>query len=189
MQTLFPTLTPSSVAKPGAPLHTVFFGLVPPVGVARRAHELAQGLGQGALRPERVLHVSLMVVGKDLVEPPPSGLIDGVCACAATVRQRPFTVALNRVETWRSGPVVARGGDGVVGVEELHRGLAETLGVGEQPDFTPHMTLLYGQGPAAPQPIPPITWTVRDFVLIHSLVGLTRYEVLGRFPLSGREPG
>ena len=120
MQTLFPDLSPPRAAKPGAPLHTVFFGLVPPGGVARRAHELARSVGQGDLRPERVLHISLIVVGKDLIDPPPSGLIDGVRACAATVRQRPFTVALDRVEAWRSGPVVARGAEGVVGVEELH---------------------------------------------------------------------
>ena len=80
--------------------------------------------------------------------------------------------------------MVALGDDGMVGVEALHHNLAQALGVAERPQFNPHMTLLYGTGPAAPLPLPPITWPVRDFVLIHSLAGLTHYEVVGRFPLS-----
>lgn len=193
MRTLFPDAIAPTGVTPDAPLHTVFFGLTPPVGVARRAHDLAQGLRQagqadGALRPERVLHVSLIAAGKARVEPPPARLIQGLRDCAFTVKQRPFAIALNRVESWgrsgAGGPVVALGDEGIVGVDALHHHLAQALGVAERPDFNPHMTLLYGSGPRTPLPIPPITWTVRDFVLIHSLVGLTRYEVLGRFPLS-----
>jgi 2'-5' RNA ligase len=41
------------------------------------------------------------------------------------------------------------------------------------------------------QPIPetdldePITWTVRDFVLIHSLVGRSQHKHLARWQLNG----
>jgi len=34
------------------------------------------------------------------------------------------------------------------------------------------------------QPVEPFEWTVREFVLIHSLLGRTEYRVLGRWPLA-----
>lgn len=191
MDTLFPDVIPLIASGPGARRHTLFFGLLPPGDVARRVHDLADGLRQsgrasGKLRPERVLHVSLALLGKELAEPPSSRLIDTLNTRAARVGQRPFTVCLNRVESWGGvdGHVVAVGGDGVISVETLHDNLVAALGSPKRPRFTPHMTLLYGSGPATPLPIPPITWVVRDFALIHSFVGLTQYEVLGRFPLS-----
>ena len=51
------------------------------------------------------------------------------------------------------------------------------------PDFNPHMTLLYGSGPPQPLRFPAMSWPVRDFALIHSFVGESRYEVIRRFPL------
>lgn len=193
MNTLFDDVMDRSGPTPRSPRHTLFFGLLPPIGVARRAHDLAEGLLQsgeasGALRPERVLHISMLLVGKEKEAPPPSGLIEALRAGARTVKQRPFAVSLNRVEAWgRSGgkgAVVALGDDGVIGVEALQRRLAQALGEPEPRNFNPHMTLLYGAGPSAPLPVTPIGWTVRDFALIHSLAGQTRYEVLSRFPLS-----
>lgn len=193
MNSLFPDLYPSAGRDPSAPRDRVFFGVLPPAGVARRAHDLAgtlmrYGRTDGALRPEGVLHVSLMPMGKQLAEPQSSGLIEALLARAGAVKQRPFAVSLNRVEAWgrarRKRPVVAVGGDGIVGLETLHRNLAAALGLRERANFNPHMTLLYGRGPAEPLPIAPIGWTVREFVLIHSFVGLTRYKILGRLPLS-----
>lgn len=190
MNTLFPDFIPTTAPALEGPRHTLFFGLLPPTDLARRVHDLADrlrrsGKASGKLRPEGVLHVSLALVGKELAEPPPAGLIVTLRARAATVRQRPFTVCLNRVESWgrAGGHVVAVGEDGVIGVDMLHERLAEALGSARRAQFTPHMTLLYGSGPLTPLPIPPIAWTVQDFALIHSFVGCTRYEVLSRFPL------
>jgi RNA 2',3'-cyclic 3'-phosphodiesterase len=52
-------------------------------------------------------------------------------------------------------------------------------------DFTPHMTLLYGPRAVPVQEIEPIRFVARHFTLIHSRLGLTRYEVIDRWPLSG----
>jgi 2'-5' RNA ligase len=49
--------------------------------------------------------------------------------------------------------------------------------------FVPHLTLLYDAQKIEPRPIEPIGWKVREFVLIHSLLGRTQYRVLGRWPL------
>ena len=46
------------------------------------------------------------------------------------------------------------------------------------------MTLLYGDRFVADEPVkPPIRWAVHEFVLVHSLLGRSRYNVLARFPL------
>jgi 2'-5' RNA ligase len=50
-------------------------------------------------------------------------------------------------------------------------------------EFVPHMTLLYGPNAVPLQAIEPIRFVAREFVLIHSELGLTRYTVLGRWPL------
>lgn len=49
--------------------------------------------------------------------------------------------------------------------------------------FVPHMTLAYDEKFVARQAIDPIGFVAREFVLIHSLRGLTIYRVLGRWPL------
>jgi 2'-5' RNA ligase len=51
--------------------------------------------------------------------------------------------------------------------------------------FSPHMTLGYRDGVSFTQPIAQIGWDVDAFVLIHSHVGRTRHDVIGRWLLSG----
>ena len=48
---------------------------------------------------------------------------------------------------------------------------------------TPHATLLYRRGEPLRQCIDPTSWTVTEFVLIHSHVGLGLHQELGRWPL------
>jgi 2'-5' RNA ligase len=43
--------------------------------------------------------------------------------------------------------------------------------------------MLYDGRLVAGQPVEPIRWVVREFVLVHSLLGQTRHEVLGRWAL------
>ena len=49
--------------------------------------------------------------------------------------------------------------------------------------FKPHLTLLYDEQVVKERPVTPIRWTVHEFVLVHSFVGRSRYETLGRWPL------
>ena len=49
----------------------------------------------------------------------------------------------------------------------------------------PGMTLLYGDREIKEEAIEPIDWTVREFVLVHSLLGRNRYSALARWPLRG----
>ena len=54
--------------------------------------------------------------------------------------------------------------------------------------FSPHLTLSYRSGQPFSRTIEPIGWRVDEFVLVHSLVGRTRHEVLGRWSLRGIDP-
>ena len=55
--------------------------------------------------------------------------------------------------------------------------------------YTPHMTLLYGDGELAEQAVETIAWTVREFVLVHSVDSKSPYVPLGRWPLRIELPG
>lgn len=74
------------------------------------------------------------------------------------------------------------------GLCELHHGLGVALrkhGLRSGKHFTPHLTLAYGPTLIAAQAIEPIRMLINDFVLIHSELGRTRYNLLGRWPLRG----
>ena len=48
-------------------------------------------------------------------------------------------------------------------------------------------TLHYGLGGVRRQAEAPLAWTVSDFALVDSLYGLSRHEVLARWPLVARQ--
>jgi 2'-5' RNA ligase len=53
-----------------------------------------------------------------------------------------------------------------------------------QPSFVPHVTLLYDGRRVPQQDVAPISWTVREFVLVRSRLGQGRHEPLARWPLT-----
>ena len=103
----------------------------------------------------------------------------------------PFTVAFDGAESFRGRPghrpFVLRGEDGVAGLMMLQQRLALAMakvGLGcPVRHYTPHVTLLYGDRLVADRPVDTVSWAVHEFVLVHSLLGRSRYNVLARFPL------
>jgi 2'-5' RNA ligase len=105
-----------------------------------------------------------------------------------------FKLGFDRVGSFsrkaRNMPLVLLGEDGLVTVEALQHALSLAmaqigLGHGGREHYTPHLTLLYDDRHVAVRPIEPITWTAREFVLVRSLIGQSRHEVLARLPLRG----
>jgi RNA 2',3'-cyclic 3'-phosphodiesterase len=86
-------------------------------------------------------------------------------------------------------PLVLYGGDGVAALMAFRKVLAAAVmkvGLGRaQSGFSPHVTLLYGDRKIAEHPVDPVSWTVREFVLVQSLHGESRHILLGRWPLRG----
>jgi 2'-5' RNA ligase len=142
----------------------------------RRDHDLG-----GAVRPQELLHITLAFVGRT-PGPPEQEVIDHALQAGAAVTARPFVVALNRVQKWT--PVVLVGDEGVVGIDLLHARLTRALGREPDPGFKAHMSLIWNSKPLAERAVPSIRFAVREFVLIHSIQGQSRHDVLGRWPLA-----
>jgi 2'-5' RNA ligase len=61
--------------------------------------------------------------------------------------------------------------------------LCTQLGTDTTRDSKPHATLLYDSRVVPLHEVDAISWTVTEVLLIRSLVGRARHEVLGRYPL------
>jgi 2'-5' RNA ligase len=178
-----------------SPDHRVFFALQPPPEAAEQIIRLGQDLRrrhglQGALTPAPRLHISLNFVGK-FQGPPTRAVMEKAKGLADKVAVSPFVVTLNHVLTWKDPhPLVLLGDEGVFGVELLHTAIHKALASGtmaprREPEITPHVTLLRDRTLVAKEFVEPITWTVDAFVLLNSVQGEGRQEVLGRWPLGG----
>ena len=173
----------------------LFFAVFPDQDAARRIEQRARrlradhALVDEPLRTER-LHVTLQSLGRYPVLP--KDLVVLARLAAARVAMRPFDVEFNMVgsfsRTTTRRPFVLLGDDHLVCLHMLRDKLVEALyEVGvirvKNAPYTPHMTLLYDHPKIEKQAIEPVAWSVREFILVHSLLGQTRHVPLGRWPL------
>jgi len=170
----------------------LFFALLPDPDQATQIERTAQQLcirhrlSGTPLAPER-LHISLFGFGAYAGLPPE--LVAAASDIAARISVRPFDVTFDRALSFlgRPRPLVLCGGDGVTDLIAFQRALGDAIekrGLGRpKPQYMPHVTLLYDKHGIDPHEIEPVRWTVREFVLVHSLRGLSRYIPVGRWPL------
>ena len=140
------------------------------------------------------LHVTLIPIGKPdrLRQPPESALL----AAAENVRVKTFDVTLDSAMRFSNEGLDGRfpfvlcadtsTTETALSLRKAlaHAQYAQGLFVAGVSSYMPHLTLLYGQGvEAIEQPIPPISWRAREFVLIRSFFGQSRHEIMGRWPL------
>jgi 2'-5' RNA ligase len=157
----------------------LFLGAVPdPVARAKIDRlsgilSLAHGFEGKTIEPD-CLHVSLLFLGSSCED-----LVRVVREAVAEVRMPRFDVAFDRTVSFRGkpgkSPFVLVGDNGCRPLKSLRQRLVAAFGLNHlaRRDFTPHVTLWYGQSAVDEYPIEPIGWTVREFVLIHSLNGHT----------------
>ena len=170
----------------------LFFALLPDEDATRSIEQLVENFRQahgltGALRP---LHVTLCDLG---VRTNMQKTIDVAAKAAAEITAAPFRMAFNRATRFGGGkgerPFVLVGDDGVTGAARFRQTLSFALRKADlgkwTANFTPHLTLLYDQALPDDQDVAPIQWTAREFVLLRSVVGQARHEMLGRWPLQG----
>jgi 2'-5' RNA ligase len=177
-----------------SPQHRVFFALQPDAEAADRIERLAADLRQrhglkGWPVPASRLHLSLNFVG-DFRGPPTRAVMEKAASLADKVSARAFVVTLNHVESWKSDTLVLLGDEGVIGAELLHTAIHKALVTGSmaprrEPQIWPHMSLLRDKAPVPKTFVEPISWTAREFVLLDSVFGEGRHEILGRWPLIG----
>jgi 2'-5' RNA ligase len=124
----------------------------------------------------------------------PSHIPFAVMRAAQRIAVSAFDIVLDHTVTFPSGrpdkrPTVllARSPELTVFGERVHRELL-AQGLRTDPLRSPHVTLLYGPRSISPHAVRPIRFRAMRFYLIHSELWLTKYNVLGCWPLSDRGP-
>lgn len=175
----------------------IFFACLPDEATAGRIHTLAENLKRanqfdGTLILPNHLHVTLFHLGDWPTLP--DKIVSAAEEAAKAIDVPPFDVVFNRSEAFRNRtgiyPFVLTGEKSASAWRTLHgklSGALERVGLGgaTRGDFKPHITLLRDRLWVTAKPIEPIGWTVRDFVLVHRLLGKTTHIHLGRWPLRG----
>jgi len=175
------------------PTDRLFFALYPDLDAAMRIGDLARrrrafyGMTGTPVLAEH-LHVTLHHLGNFVGLP--RGIVSSAREAGAAVSATPFGVVFDRVESFLHGPFVMRAGAGEADLTAFHRRLGEAMKMAGlahkvKSGFTPHVTLLRDRVLVDAQAVDPIGWTVREFALVHSLLGQTRHIVLARWPLIG----
>lgn len=147
---------------------------------------------RGRLRPRRLLHITLIHLG-DFEAPDDitDALLRRVQALCDSVDHPAFEVSLDTVMAFRGRgdrkPIVLVGCDGVKKLMAFRAALrAAFLRHGlviDDAGFNPHVTLSYADRAIDPQALEPLTWTAREFVLICSHLGKSRYTRVKSWPL------
>ena len=183
----------------GRRVDRLFFAVYPDAAALRKVQALARqlraehGLTGRPISPERS-HVTLLFVGS--FPGLPDGLVERLKRVGAAVDGAPMQVSFDHVASFdnrpqsrpHNRPLVLLGQGGVQALHGLHqvlrKGLAAAgVATGADSRYTPHLTLLYDDRVLPPQPVPAISWTVGELVLVQSLVGLSTHVHLARWPL------
>jgi RNA 2',3'-cyclic 3'-phosphodiesterase len=182
-------------------MERLFFALKPDVPTCAAIAETARALRRdlqlsGTLLAEERLHVTLHHLGDH--EQLPEELVSRARSAADDIVAlrcfKPFVLTLGSAFSFppRGGPTpLAARVDGdlstlfafweTLGKYLRHAGVA--IRKNTRANFVPHVTLMYGDHAKSTTSIPPISWTVRDFVLIRSLLGQTKHITLETCPL------
>lgn len=173
----------------------LFVALRPPDIIAWDLRDVGLGLQErhdleGKLRPVSHLHLTLFHVGK--FTGLPSDIVEAsrrACGAVASVG-RSFDLMVDQATCFGTGgkniPLVLTSRGRNPHLDLLYRRLVlqfakEGLSASKARKFEPHITLSYLKRSFSTEPIDPLAWTVNDFVLIHSLIGQTKYIELGRW--------
>lgn len=176
----------------------LFFALLPDAPAIARIEGLIaelrheHGLKGKALGASR-FHVTLLHLGA--FPGVPRALVDAACAAVLALSVIPaFKLGFDRVGSFSrrpsNMPLVLLGDEDVIAAKAFQQALCKAMARAGEDDggaapYTPHLTLLYDDTHVAPRAIDPIAWTSNEFVLVRSLIGQGRHEVLARWTLHG----
>jgi 2'-5' RNA ligase len=179
----------------------VFFALWPDAANAARLHAIAQqwhrSLG-GRVTREDSLHTTLVFIGDIALDRLPSllSLADGI-------QTSTFDIDFDAGGCWKHNRIAYLGMCQLPkALQNLQFELAARIRAAgfeiEKRSFSPHITLIRKaacdnaakENPINKNPAEPVTWLVRDFVLVKSSMSAngSHYEQIGRWPLLEDKP-
>jgi 2'-5' RNA ligase len=184
---------PAAARKRSVKPHGLFIALQPPDDVKEEVKRIEKELRHtyGIAAPERaeeLLHVSVAGIGGyDVI---PRDVILLVRQIAKTVTCAPIELTFNAFMRFGGNANVLCGDGDKAEFDRLclhfRIGLRKAGKKTRTGGQTPHMTLFYH-----PKAMPrimletPLSWVADEFVLIDSLIGKAKHEVLDRWPLAG----
>jgi 2'-5' RNA ligase len=189
----------ADIPPPDQPTN-VFFALRPPWPIAEQFHadaaELCRRAGiVGSRRPFFILHMTMFSLGQAKGRIPGTFLHD-IDAAVSMVKFPAFDIVLDEARSFENRrnhvPFVLEGGE-LADIEVLRGAVRDALHVKEimvpvRRTFTPHMTLAYASRRSARLKVEPFHWRAREFQLIESWVGCTKYVELARWALWDEPP-
>jgi len=179
------------------PSDRLFFAIFPQPPAAETGRQFGQDLSNqhglsGRLESTDRLHITLDHIGD--YHGLPVGIVDSAIQAAAKINQPAFEVVFDRAGSFAGAPgknpFVLQGDNDATALHDFRFILTNTLRAAGVPSksgkqFTPHITLLRDARLVSEHPITPLRWIVREFVLVHSLLGRTKHIPLARWPLRG----
>jgi 2'-5' RNA ligase len=168
----------------------LFFAVIPDEGTAKTIAALRRklleetGISGKEVLPEH-LHVTLWHV-RDSFLPPQFDEIASLVRRAGYVEMPSFEISLTQAQSFGGGALVLDGDKGFSALEMLSARIGDVLtppGFRRPRPFMPHMTLLRSETMLPLRDIDPITWTTREVVLVHSLLGKATHRHVARIPL------
>jgi 2'-5' RNA ligase len=180
--------------------HRLFFALWPAAALRKRIATTVAGLerdnapGGRRLNPDRY-HLTLRFLGD--FQPLRQSVLDDAIVAAGSIRLPPFDLVLDLAGSFPKAGVCWLGArTAPATMEQLWNELGRAftsarVQVRSAPAFSPHLTVLRDvRRPLPPTPIQPLSWPVREFVLVDSVSGThPAYRVLGRWPLQDDPDG
>ena len=188
-------ISQARLEEPQSRTDGLFFAVIPsPQSAAQIERRVQDFRGEFGLKGEPLatdhFHVTLYYLGAH--RGVPLGIVAKASETAASIRIATFEISFDRARSFSgkggTRPFILSSSKGLpqlLALQQSLRGALRKAGLDNwaQPAFTPHITLLYDSLRVPEQAIEPVGWTVREFVLMRSLLGMSRYEMLGRWPL------
>ena len=190
--------TDGDIPTPDQPIRT-FVALRPPPQIAEHFHSRAAQLCArsgivGSRRPSFILHMTLLMIVEHQGRLP-WAVLESIDRALSMVRFPAIDIVLEEARSFEtrkdSVPFVLEGSE-LTEVRALYLAIRDALLVkgfnGSWGNaYAPHMTLAYARRRSPRQGVEAFTWKARDFQLIESWQGSTKYVELGRWTLWDNE--
>ena len=181
-------------------LTNTFIALRPPWPIAEKFYSRATRLCSnsridGSRRPFFILHITMLPIGGYLGRLPRTGL-EEIDAAIGMVKFPAIEIVLDEAgsfETRRNNVPFVLEGDELTDVHALRLATRDALrirglNIPASRTYSPHMTLAYARHRVPRLKVAPFSWKAREFQLIESWVGQTKYVELARWTLRDDEP-
>jgi 2'-5' RNA ligase len=177
---------------PPRPSDPMIFLLYPSGLAARRMTQLASRLGYrydlpGQPTDTNRIHVTLGLLCR--FGRLTAGTLADIDKAVSGLAMPPFLVRLDLAKNFgrEKGALVLCGDEGVTGITMLREELATAMRIigfrKWSTRYEPHATLNYGRCAVPEQTVDAIEWSVKELVLVCSMQGRRRHQVLGRWSL------